>query len=125
MNPPRAPRAASTSIGGTKRPRAQRAQQPRRLAISRRAFCAACRAAVPRVAGLALLAAERQLLAVADRGKPIGGDAERDEVVLHRLRAARAERKVVLDRAALVAVALDLGARARVVLQPLGVRGED
>src|SRR5262249_3714454 len=82
-------------------------------------------APVPRVALLVLLTAERQLLAVADRREPVPRDAERREVVLDGLGAPSAEREVVLDRAALVAVSLDLGARARVALQPLGVRGED
>ena len=40
------------------------------------------------------------------------GDAERHQVVLHGLGALGAEREVVLDGAALVAVAFDLG-RAR------------
>src|SRR5206468_9174785 len=61
---------------------------------------------VPGPAGVVLLVAERELLAVADGRQPVGGDALGDEVVLYRLRPLRAEREVVLDRTAAVAMSL-------------------
>src|SRR5690349_8500042 len=78
-------------------------------------------AAVPRPARFGLVLAERQLLAVADGREPIGGDALSDVVVLHALRALRAEAQVVLDGAAAVAVAFELDLGARVLSQPFEV----
>src|SRR4051812_49424298 len=81
-------------------------------------------AAIPLIAGFGLLAADRQLLAVADRRKTAGRDAERHQVILRGFRATRAEREVVLDGAALIAMPFDLGPGARVLLQPGGVRAQ-
>src|SRR5262249_5175698 len=70
----------------------------------------------PPVAGpalFALLLAERQLLPVADGRHPIRRDALIRQVVLHRLGALRAEREVVFDGAAAVAVAFELHLRTR------------
>src|SRR5262245_49161209 len=62
------------------------------------------------VAGPALLVGIRahgDLLAVGDRLHAVRGHAQRDQVVVGRLGAPLAQRQVVLDGAALVAVALD------------------
>src|SRR5262249_2590904 len=67
---------------------------------------------------------ERQLLAVADGRQPIGADALPDVVVLHALRALRAESEVVFDGAAAVAVAFELDLGARVLAQPFEVLRE-
>src|SRR5581483_3678074 len=82
-------------------------------------------APVARPAALRLLPTERQLLAIADRRDALRLDAEPDEVILDRLGALGPERQVVLDRAAIVAVPLELDLRAAVLPQPVGVAIED
>ena len=67
---------------------------------------------------------ERPLLAVGDRAEPRRVDAVLDEVGLDRVGAALAEREVVLDRPALVAVPLEQDVGARVVDQHLAVGGQ-
>src|SRR5690606_16143181 len=79
---------------------------------------------VPAPALLGLLLADRELLAVADRRQALGRDAEADEVIARRGRPAGAEREVVLDGAAVVAVAFDLDARGRVRAEPFGVQAQ-
>ena len=71
--------------------------------------------AVPRPARLALLRAERALLAVTDRVDPVGRNAEVREVAADAQSAPLAEREVVLVRPALVAVSLDLDRERRVL----------
>ena len=83
------------------------------------------RAAVPRPALLVGLLAERDLLAVRHRLQAGGVDAQRDQVVVGGLRAPLAQRQVVLDRAALVAVALDRDAEEVELLQGVGVLRQD
>src|SRR3989442_895660 len=82
------------------------------------------RAAVLGPARLVRLRALRLFLAVGDDRDAAGLDAVSDEVVLGGLRAALAEREVVLHGAALVAVALDQHEVPRVRLQPIDVPGE-
>ena len=82
-------------------------------------------AAVARPALLGGLLAERDLLAVGHGLQAVGGDAQRDQVVVGGLGAPLAEGQVVLDRAALVAVALDGDAQEVELLQGLGVLGQD
>ncbi len=65
------------------------------------------RAPVLRPGRVVVTGIERELLAVADRAHLVGGNAQRDQVVLRRQRAPLAQREVVLGGAALVAVALD------------------
>src|SRR5438034_1916293 len=79
---------------------------------------------VARPAGVVLLVAEGQLLAVADGRDALGGDALSHQVVLHRLRPLGPERQVVLDGAAAVAVPLELDLGAAVLAQPIEVAGE-
>src|SRR3977135_1627946 len=50
---------------------------------------------------------DRALLAVGDRAHAAGLHAARDEILTHRLGAPRAERNIVLARAALVSMAFD------------------
>src|SRR5690606_2213600 len=57
-------------------------------------------APVARPAALRLLGALRRLLALADHDEAVGGDAEADEILLHRVGASFAERQVVLVGAA-------------------------
>ena len=64
-------------------------------------------AAVDGPAPLGVLGADRAFLPVADRADAAGRDALRDEVVSRRLRAPIAEREIVFDGAALVALPLD------------------
>ena len=78
-------------------------------------------AAVLLPAGLVLVGADRLFLALADDRDPVGRHAEADQIVLHRVGAARAEREVVLRAAARVAVAFDGDLRARPALHPVGV----
>src|SRR5688500_12743943 len=61
-------------------------------------------ASVLHVAVLGLLAAGRQLLAVADRRQALRADTERRQVVLGGFRPLRTQRQVVLDGPSLVAV---------------------
>src|SRR5262245_58508268 len=65
------------------------------------------RAAVLLPALLGRLGADRDFLAVGDGLEPLGRHSQRDDVVVGGTRAPLAEREVVLDRSALVAVALD------------------
>src|SRR5262245_57040306 len=76
-------------------------------------------AAVVRPRRLAVARVERELLAIADRPQPLGGDAEGDEVLADRQRPPLAQRQVVLGGAALVAVALDRDHPGRVLLHRL------
>src|SRR5262245_12725547 len=62
---------------------------------------------------------DRPLLAVRDGAHAISVDAARDHIVAHRLRAAGAERDIVLARAALVGMTFDGEAVLGIVLQPL------
>src|SRR5262249_41425439 len=82
-------------------------------------------APVARPALLVLLVTERELLAVADGGHPIGRDSLSGKVVLDRLRALGAEGEVVLDGAAAVGMALELDLGARVLAQPPEIARED
>src|ERR1700751_2574496 len=68
--------------------------------------------------------AERPLLAPAYRVDPVGGNAQRDKIVLGSLRAPLAEAQVVFRRAALVAVALDRNVNRRIGAQELRVLGQ-
>src|SRR5258706_15550707 len=79
------------------------------------------RATIALPAGFILLVAERKLFPVADRREPVAPDAERHQVVLHGLGTLGAERQVVLDRAAMVAVPFDFDLRGAVLLQPLRI----
>src|SRR5215218_6549739 len=75
-------------------------------------------AAVLRPARDVVAGRDRTLLAVGDGADARAGDAARGEVVAHHLRAAGAEREIVLAGAALVGVALDQEGVARVARQP-------
>src|SRR6266851_1345506 len=81
-------------------------------------------AAVLLPAGFVVLVAEGLFLAETDRGQPVGGNAQRNEVLLHGAGAAIAERQVVFRGAALVAVAFNGHAKLRIVAQKLGGLGE-
>src|SRR5262249_42532067 len=70
---------------------------------------------------LAGIVADRALLAVADHRDPVRPDASRDQIVHRSLRAALAERQVVVWRPALVGVALDEDLPTRVGLHEIGV----
>src|ERR1700687_412705 len=70
------------------------------------------------------LRAERALFAQAHRVHAVGGDAQRDQELLHRLRARFAEPQVVLRRPALVAVPLDVHPDLRIAAQKLGCLGQ-
>src|SRR5258708_13076530 len=61
----------------------------------------------------------RPLLAVADRVDPLGRHALRDQVLLDRIGTPLAEGKVVLARAALVALPFDRDGILGLLLQPL------
>src|ERR1700686_3928772 len=76
-------------------------------------------AAVLLPAAFVRLGAERLLLAVADGLNTITANSSLDERVLHRVRAAGAEGKVIFGRAALVAVSLDRDVDVGVLLQEL------
>ena len=67
------------------------------------------------------LSANWNLFAIADRRKPVGGDAERCEKFARRLSSFGAEREIVLVGATLVAVTFDLDPRRRIAFQPFGV----
>src|SRR3989442_11479218 len=75
-------------------------------------------------ARLALLGAQRSLLAVADDRDAVRLDALRHEVVHRGLRASLAERQIVLVGAALVTVPFDEDEPIRVRLEPRSVRVE-
>src|SRR6266849_9346391 len=81
-------------------------------------------AAILLPAGFVALGAEGLFFAEADGAEAIGGDAQRDEILLDGAGAAIAEREVVFGGAALVAVAFDGHAKLRIVAQELGGRGE-
>src|SRR5580704_15221626 len=81
-------------------------------------------AAVLLPAGLVAVHAERLFLAVADGGDAVGGNAERDEVLLGGIGAAVAESEVVFGGAALVAMAFDGHFDLRVVLQEVRSLGK-
>src|ERR1700758_4690361 len=68
--------------------------------------------------------AERPLLAPAYRVDPVGGNAQREKIVLGSLRAPLAEAQVVFRRAALVAVAFDRNVNRRIGAQKFGVFGQ-
>src|SRR5439155_11245427 len=79
------------------------------------------RAAVLGPRGLVVSRVERKFFAVAHRTEAIGGDAERDQIRARGDGAPLAQRQIVLGRAALVAVAFDRHAPARILLQHGGV----
>src|SRR5204863_5449884 len=79
------------------------------------------RAAVLRPRRLVVPGVERELLAVAHRTKPVGGDAERHEIGARGDRPAFAQRQIVLGRAAFVAMAFDRDGPASVSLQQGGI----
>src|SRR5574341_571908 len=83
------------------------------------------RAAVLGVGGLVAARVERPLLAVRDDAQPCARDSQAREVVAHGARPLLAERQVVLDGAALVAVPLDDHADAALALQPQRVLLQD
>src|SRR6266566_1872079 len=96
---------------------------------SRRAGGAATRTALPRLhqkviaaiaspARLRLVVAERTLLAVGDEGDAVRRHSASHQVVHGRLGPALSKRQVVLDRPALITVALDQDELIRVRLQP-------
>src|SRR5258707_9247874 len=62
------------------------------------------------------LRADRMFLAIGDRVDASGGNAETDEIFLHRVGAACAKREIVFARAALVAVAFDEHPNGRIFL---------
>src|SRR2546423_10301413 len=72
-------------------------------------------------AGLCRLGTERLLLTFADDDQAVGRDAEALQIILHSVRAARAEAEVVLGAATRVAVPFDRHLRARPSLHPLRV----
>src|SRR3954447_11628080 len=78
-------------------------------------------AAVLRPAALHLLGADGPLLAVGDGAHTGVGDAERLQVVLHRVGPALAQGQVVLAGAARVGVPLEGERELRVALQQVGV----
>src|SRR2546427_9021315 len=65
-------------------------------------------AAVALPARFFVLAAERQLFSVTDRGESVGRRPQRDQVIFRRAGALGAESQVVFHRAAFIAVAFDL-----------------
>ena len=65
------------------------------------------------------------LLAIADDRKPAGWQAPADKIVHRGLRAALAERKVVLVRPPLVGVPLDEHESSWIRLHPVRIRIED
>src|SRR5579884_4459606 len=77
-------------------------------------------AAVRLPALLVVLGAEGLFLAIADGVQAVGGNPQRNEVLLYRIRAAVAKREVVLGRAALVAVAFNRHLHLRIVAQEVG-----
>src|SRR5437868_2663852 len=72
------------------------------------------RAAVEPARFLTAVVVLRPFLTVADRPHPVGRNAAADEVVLHRIRTAIAEREVVLGRADVAGVPFDLDAKGGV-----------
>src|SRR5262249_45136347 len=78
-------------------------------------------APIARPAFLGLLVTQGQLLPVADRRQALAGEPLPGEIVLHHLRASGTECHIVLDRSPVVAMALELRPRARIVAQPLEV----
>src|SRR6266851_1752073 len=81
-------------------------------------------AAILLPAGFVVLVAEGLFFAEADRADAIGGDAQRNEVLLDGAGATIAEREVVFGGTTLVAVAFDGHAKLRVVAQEVGGLGE-
>jgi hypothetical protein len=106
-------RSAAAALPGRRRRFIFVYRTKRRLLVDRRHA-----ATVLRVAGLVGVGADRTLLAVGDRADPRLIDAESRQVVRDRVRAAFAERQVVLAGAALVAVTLDGDGVLRILLQP-------
>src|SRR5262249_57747893 len=74
--------------------------------------------AVARPALLGVLLTQRQLLPVTDRLQTLGGNALPHQVVLDGLCALRAQRQIVLDGPAVVAMPLELDGGLGVVAQP-------
>src|ERR1700736_2093965 len=81
-------------------------------------------AAILLPAGFVALRAEGLFLAEADGADAVGGDAQRDEILLDGAGAAIAQRKVVFGGAALVAVAFDGNANAWIIAQVFGGLGQ-
>src|SRR5437879_1905001 len=81
-------------------------------------------AAVLLPAGLAVVVAELLFLAEADGAQAIGGNAQRDEILLDGAGAAVAEREGVFSRGALVAMALDGDAHLGIIAQEVSRLGE-
>src|SRR5690348_436324 len=69
--------------------------------------------------------AHRTLFAVGDRLHTAGADAERLQVVLHRIGTALTQTEVVFAGAALVAVTFDSHGAGRVLVQPRGLTTQD
>src|ERR1051325_339761 len=83
------------------------------------------RAAVLRPGAFVVSGIERELLAVAHRAKPIGADADRDEIGARGDRPAFAQRQIVLGGPAFVAMSLDRDGPAWILLQHRGVVVEE
>src|SRR3569623_496412 len=81
-------------------------------------------ATVLRPAGLAGLGADRAFLAVGHGFDAAGRHALADQDFLHGVGATRAQRQVVLTRAALVAMTFDGDADRRILLQPGGLAAQ-
>src|SRR5262249_61132887 len=101
--------------------RARAARLPRGLLLGR---INDLDAAVLLPAVLAVVLADRTLFAVADGVELAGRGAGGAERAADRVAAALAEAEVVLARAALVGVAFERHARARELVQILGVAGD-
>src|SRR5271170_7693517 len=71
-----------------------------------------------------VLGAEGPFLAPADGVHAIGADAQRDQIILRRLRAPFAQTDVVFSGTALVAMAFDGHAHLRVGAEKLRIPGE-
>src|SRR5260370_5117638 len=81
-------------------------------------------AAVLLPASLVALHAEGLLFAEADGAEAIGGNAQRNEVLLHGASATVAQAKVIFRGAALVAMTFDGDLEARIVFQEVGSLGK-
>ena len=70
---------------------------------------------------LVILATHGKLFAVADRRNALAWDAEGCQIIFRALRPLGAQRQIILRRAAIIAVPLDLNRARRVLFQPFGI----
>src|SRR4029079_4237671 len=72
-------------------------------------------------ARLCFLLAQRQLLAVTDRGQPVATDSEGYQIALRCRGSFCSESQIVLDGSPVVTVTFDFDASLRVILEPIGI----